>query len=526
MDIESCTIFRGTDTVPPLVGIKLSEELEFPSGVDRAKSQLQTDTGQKVSLDRWAGKPPTGRKRTCALEAANPGKLYGETADVTLVVRSSGKDQPISCTAPICDAIPPGPAAVAAQERIAKAHEGLAKGAGEAAEYAKDEWEKVRDGAGERVSKEWDAFTAYPVQVSTASPRVPPAGLPGRTAVRDELRIVLGRSNLGDNKAVLAALDRSITFDEAAERWEWRPRSYAGQNDIGAGVTGAQASVASYVATLKDEIENPIRQLSALCCVDCNETQIEIRRSALLSSLEAFSGELGTDGGPRVARAAILIEQCQAQLASFGHALGMVPAGGRQNGRIEITRKNVLVRDDEDRLTSFIIARDRIAAVATAFDDYRQDGAGDFGFDLVGLQRDLDVLPDLAASVGDAMDSFGFGPEQREIVSIEDNGMPLSVEGLLKWVADFPDQEARPLLQDSGFLGVELIAARAETVRNALDSLVDAIEEDNGPLPATAPRSRVRAPLVALRAAVARVKEDAEEIVADHQDASPAVPAV
>jgi hypothetical protein len=536
MAITRCTIFRGNGRIAPFIDIEWADPpVELPDGLIRSRSKLETDVaGEPETLGRWrvrgqVEQTPQGASRM-TLQRESPGRpLNGEQATVRLALR--GADDEVIET-PISDVAPPGDNVVAAAadsiagegRRVAEAQERMADLHGDALGIARDALEDGRR-VGDEVRHEWESFTAYPVQVAPAGPGGGPGPARMRSPVEEQLRVVVGRAKLDDVRSALAALDRTFTYDEEIERWDWQPHSYAGQSDIGAGVTGAQASLASYVQRLYDEIEAPAQALTPLRTARFNPGEVETRRSAFLASLRAFADELGADGGPRVARSRILLTQSLDQLGRFGVELGMVPRDASHDDHIPVTRINVLRREDEDQLTDFIVARDRLLAIASAFGRYVEVGEQDFGYDFVGLERNLDVLPELVDAVTDAMDSLGFGPDRRQNEPITngdhggDGDLPLTVEGLLRWIADFPDQEARPLLQDSGFRGVELIPPRTDAMERALRDLRSAIEDDGGPLPPSSPRSRVLAPLRALRAAVSRVGDAATEIADQRAEA-------
>ena len=347
-------------------------------------------------------------------------------------------------------------------------------------------------------SQDLDYLTGFPFQVydSYAMPAGGGAGAAAsptaRAMVDAQMKAVLGRSTgSGGVAGTLAALDRSfqMVVAEGVDTWVWEPRSYAVQSDIGAGVTGEQASLARLAASVGDEILPLINALSPLVPeATVNPDEIAAAKTIFSQSWPALTTELSTDGGPRIARATGLLTDAATRLVTLGILLGMyesgttiplpppavVPAGpgiklidgfhplkpktwpppDRSNG--------VVTADDEANYTNFIIALDRIALVIRQFQKlYKRDGLGpprppeDRGFLIVLLQRALETVGESADAVFAALDSVNLGQDERETIYLVP-GQPgsLSVQDVISWAADFAGQEASPLLQDAGNVGV------------------------------------------------------------------------
>ena len=380
---------------------------------------------------------------------------------------------------------------------------------------------------GRHIQQDLDFVTGFPLQVYDGYSM--PSGGGGaaggapsaRAAVDAQMRAVLGRSSgTGGVAGTLAALDRSFQPDASGgvDTWVWQPQSYAVQSDIGAGVTGEQASLARLAASIGDEILPLISGLEPLVPeARVNPDEIKAVKAIIASSWPAFVSELGTDGGPRITRAASLLEDAATSLVRLGSLLATYashtslsniyprpPGGGA--GRFVATpfdwsdpgappsgwpapsRANVVTADDEANYTNFVIASDRMQMVITVFRDlyYLQGGQvpsnEDRGYLVTLLQRALDSTAEAADAVYAALDSVNLGPDEREIIFVprtDPSGVSttppyagtLTVEDVISWAASFPAQEASSLLQDAGNVGINSINNRATKVQTALGQL-------------------------------------------------------
>jgi hypothetical protein len=407
------------------------------------------------------------------------------------------------------------------------------------------------DGQGEDGSAErWrmlELYSAYPILTSpgpdgAAGGGAPASGGDARAVVQREWRNVLGRvPREGDVAGMLAALDRRFVQTEAdgAEGWAFTPGSYVGQNDVGAGVTGAQASLAAFAGRVSDEIGPYVAEATALRLRPDNPEELDVARNGLTASWGSFTASLGGEGGVPAARSRVLLGQVYDQLLRFGIELGTFEqhvldrfqkdssqagvTGAMALARLVVTRKFVLTRDDEERLTNFMIVRDRVAAVGRAFDDAlgEETRTLDYGMAFAWLQRDLDVLPELVADVRWALDSVDFGLEQQEALSLDDSDVnAMTLAGVLQWAEDLAD-EGRTLMQDSGVRGARLLAQRATELGRNLALVYEAGgPQRDGTFGDRLRMSRISVPIRLLNGAVEQVQVGAERIDQEARDAA------
>jgi hypothetical protein len=377
------------------------------------------------------------------------------------------------------------------------------------------------------IKQDLDFVTGFPLQVydNSVAPSGGGAGASAapsaRATIDAQMKAVLGRSTgTGGVAGTLAALDRSFqpVLTGGVDAWVWQPQSYVVQSDIGAGVTGEQASLARLAASVGEEILPLITGLGALVPeAKVNPDEINAAKSIIASSWPAFVGELGTDGGPRITRAASLLGDTATSLVTLGILLATYASGttllniypwppGVGGVRFPVTkfdwtdpgvppsgwpapsRTNVVTGDDEANFTNFVIASDRLQMVITVFQQLYYKGGGqvpsseDRGFLVTLLQRALESTGEGADAVYAALDSVNLGQDEREIIFVPGTDPSaisttppyagtLTVEDIVSWAASFPAQEASPLLQNAGNVGIASIVTRAGNIQTAVGRL-------------------------------------------------------
>jgi hypothetical protein len=107
----------------------------------------------------------------------------------------------------------------------------------------------------------------------------------------------------------------------------------------------------------------------------------------------------------------------------------------------------------------------------------------DRGFLVTLLQRSLDATGEAADAAYAALDSVNLGQDEREVIFVPGTDPEntagyagtgaLSVEDILSWAAAFPGEEATPLLQDAGNVGIGSLNARASDIGKMVTLLQD-----------------------------------------------------
>jgi hypothetical protein len=302
-------------------------------------------------------------------------------------------------------------------------------------------------------------FPELVIDIGSSTQR-PASAVPSPLAQRVEstLREVLAwRPRTGESKSFLAALNQAFTIREVEghTEWEWTPRSYAIQADMGA-VTGAQASIYARAKAALDQSRPLIEGLYPLRS-DADKEDAEAIRALVLSQLEELVGELGKVGGPRAPRVdglfdALLGENFEPD-DSPDEVEGLLDL---MSDRFGFDEDQVNTIDEEQDLTNFFIVKDHVIGLFRSWDTLRRffdnEGSDVFlGTQLVLLSRTLDVVAESVQEANLLMDSVFLGAGERQTVRL-DSG--LTIEELLSWVERFSSQEAKQIIRNAGKDGV------------------------------------------------------------------------
>jgi hypothetical protein len=467
---------KGSDATPSVYDVEMTPTAATGAGTSGPRSKFTPESGHALEL-HFTPKDPQG--------AAHP---HGDT---TAIVDYPGGSVP--------GAIHAAADRLAAQMStgINQATEGLASQMTTGfSQVGQDLNAQVKSGT-EEANRDFRLLTAFPFQVSDGvAPVSAETGSGGAVSsaaalVNAEMRAVLGRvPGRGGVTATLAALDRSFSLDIVDGVETWVPQKpYAVQSDIGAGVTGEQASLARLAAMVNNEILPLVTDLQPLI-VDANVPvdELEAARSIFVNTLPLFSAEVARDGGPRVTRARTLLTDATRQLLTLGTLLGMYPSGSGDSGaKLTPTgglptpsRANVITGDDEQAFTNFVIVANRLTLLVDQFNVLYPAPAGagsgaisslpvDRGRLLVILQRALDATEEATDSVFAALDSVYLGEDERDLIGLvpEDPNTD-SLQDALDLAAQF-HLEATELLQDAGTVGAVSIESRATDIQSAVE---------------------------------------------------------
>jgi hypothetical protein len=366
-------------------------------------------------------------------------------------------------------------------------------------------------------------IASYPILTSDAGSIAPisapsaPLGTPPslQRRVDDALRQVLGRlPRTSDPRSFRAALMQSFTVTEIEGHVEfaWTPRSYAGQTELGGGVTGAQASL---YARAKVAADNALPLLDGLYPLlpEYDPQLVDAARSIVRTQFGEIVGELGVEGGPRVIRVDILFDSLISQPINEG---GSIYAGGYLGylrGVMGLTPDQVNTLEEETNVTNFIVIRDYIQSLQTSWQEFRNQWLGkDLGTRLVLLSRALSVTAEAVQEVWAAMDSVFVGSAERQVARFRDlNGNELLVDELLTWVVTFASEEAPDLVHEGGRRGIAAIIPTAIQLEALVSQFLQATDYDPL-LPVGLRHPRVKNPLRELRTYLQKVRQLAEDV--------------
>jgi hypothetical protein len=323
------------------------------------------------------------------------------------------------------------------------------------------------------------------------------AGLDARSSSLEQIvnsgfARVLGRNpQTDDPNAFRASLERTFTAREESDgrtTYQWTPRAYAVQTELGGALTGAQASLYHRAKAAIDQI---LPLLSGLVPLDpaADEQNMDAIRSIVRTEIVELVNELGEVGGPRVQRVDSLFQLL------LGDTNGINLGGQLKNlARVfSLNRDRINTVDEEQNYSNFLIIKDYLVSLKASWEAFVEDsGGGAFiGTQLVLLSQALSVVAESVQEVYQIMDLVFLGPNERQAVEIDftlaregndptiafplpdRTGYPIgelaklvpamSIEGLLKWVWSFSTEEGPALARAGGKLGIaHVIAGTAE----------------------------------------------------------------
>jgi hypothetical protein len=306
----------------------------------------------------------------------------------------------------------------------------------------------------------------YPIQtgfVEGAPPDGPSDGPALTAAVDREVRQLLGKVPDSSNaSAVTAALQVFSPRDEdGVTVFDWTPPSYVAKTQLGAGVTGAQASLASITSTIADSIRPLADGLQPLVeAPRADPEEVAANKAIFREALDDFVNEVSLEGGPRTARARMLLAQMNEEGNELGWRLSMVRANNRAQARNggPIERTAVVLAADEENLTNYMRVRDGISILTTQFAIYDQPAVrdADLGRLYVFLERALGRLAELASDLEHALDWVYIGQSERDSIVLP--GTDMTIDQLTSWIKEFGQTEAPQLIASGGRRGVAAIA--------------------------------------------------------------------
>jgi hypothetical protein len=315
-------------------------------------------------------------------------------------------------------------AAAAVQERLASLRQLISQGLQELVEITTGEG-GLANLAGIRGSA--DDISTYPVLTQEfgypTAPASPTSGATGTAqlsqTVQRALTEVLGRRpRLNDTKSSTAALEQSFTCKEVEGHTvcTWTPRGAIGQTELGATVTGAQASLYQRAKVASDNALPLLDQLTPLR-PDADLQEVEAVRAIVRTEFIEVVNELGMEGGPQVQRVDdlfnLLIDPPSPPRPTPRPQQGFVTIDDRLNildprnagllgelgsGEVErlgdvfgFTRERVNTIEEEQDLTNFVVLRDYLNSLYASWVEFRRF----FLHEKIGVFRVVQKLQEL-----------------------------------------------------------------------------------------------------------------------------------
>ena len=310
--------------------------------------------------------------------------------------------------------------------------------------------------------------------------------------VQNALGRTLGRRlNTSDPKAMLASIDRAFTStknDAGSPIFEWTPRSYAVQTELGGKVTGAQASLYRRAKAALDEILPLLDRLEPIEDAP-DEEKVEAYRAVVRQEIISLVDELGIEGGWRESRVNMLFgnllgifnpTNIGGHLADLGKVFGFI---NKATGRVG-TANDIVTIGEEEILTDFIVIYDHIQSLRVSWQNILEPLESQFlGTKVVLLERALHSLAEGVDELQYVMESVGLGPAERRVVrlyyeeitsSTSFTDVNMTIAELLDWIVGFATEDAPNLIENAGSIGIKTLLPNLSRLYQIVLQVVDA----------------------------------------------------
>lgn len=279
------------------------------------------------------------------------------------------------------------------------------------------------------------------------------------TAVSDAARDLLGkRLQARDGKGLISALSRVFAFEvvDGHRVARWKPPTYAVETELGAQLTGAQASLYQYAATGIVELRRRIDTLVAQG-TDIDDDRITGARASFLAELDDLHQALGSES-LRAIRIDGSFERLDAYLQEIEEAFDFDDDDNR------------LTVEDERAYTEFLIAGQYLKGLQDAWVAFKDNPDTTFGTLLMNLERLLAVVTESVDEIYAAMDRLDFDASERRAVLVTFASGDLSIAELFDWVLIFAGKAAR-VLKDGGRKALPRLCSEVTEIRACVDEL-------------------------------------------------------
>ncbi|MBK8034477.1 MAG: hypothetical protein IPK17_34245 [Chloroflexi bacterium] len=280
------------------------------------------------------------------------------------------------------------------------------------------------------------------------------------TAVADAARDLLGkRVAARDGKGLISALSRVFEFEvvDGHRSARWRPPTYAVETELGAQLTGAQASLYQFAATGIAELRRRIDTLVAQG-TDVDDDRVSGARLSFLAEVDDLLGALGSES-LRSIRIDGSFERLEAYLEEIEEAFDFDDD------------ENRLTVEDERAYTDFLIAEQYLNGLKDAWVRFRDDPDVTFGTLLMELERLFAVVTEGVDEIYTMLDTLDFDAAERRATELTFSDEQISIAELFDWVLIFSSKAAR-VLKDGGRKALPRLCSEATQLYEFMDNLV------------------------------------------------------
>jgi hypothetical protein len=285
--------------------------------------------------------------------------------------------------------------------------------------------------------------------------------------VTEALRDILGkRVDVRDAKALQSSFDRVFSFEQVDGNRivRWQAPNYSVETDLGADLTGAQASFYQYARQSADELKKRINLLKPLSLVP-DEDRNDAARSSFLAELDDLIGALGQKNDLRPIRIRNALNRLDNYFLVIEASFGFNQA------------ENIHTVDDERAETEYLIAGQYLTGIRRAWENFQ--GSNTLGSTLLRLERLLAVVTEGVEEVYAAMDAIQFDAAERHTHLVDVEGEEITVGEILEWVLSFANHKAPLILKDGGRIALFGVRDEADQLRQLIEIMGQEAEEES-----------------------------------------------
>jgi hypothetical protein len=281
-------------------------------------------------------------------------------------------------------------------------------------------------------------------------------------------RILKGDFDNASAGEMVEAFNQNVQLSTVAGR-TGSPSEFSGVS----AATGLSVAQTSLFERAQAALADAQRRLVALKPMQTpsDPENLDTVRVLTLSVYKRLVRELGRSGGPRDERTEMYFTTLigvpkQPPTLGVGSLLDQIKA------QFNINIEDVNSQEDSANVASFHNVRDYLFDLRRSWEAFVTDRGRDFGQRAARFSQLLLMIQDDVADVETAMDEVNFDSLDRDTFEIEEN-KPLTIHGLLSWIAEFAAEEGPEIVDEGGVIGIKASVKTLDKILELIGKLID-----------------------------------------------------
>lgn len=287
--------------------------------------------------------------------------------------------------------------------------------------------------------------------------------------VEASLTRVLGARPTNDPVKILNLLNNSFPAQNVngETRYTWQARGVMPADTATGPIIGAQVTLYQQAQDIQTQV---LRLLDAIepIILDPDTNDIDAFKQDIVSTLASVVGETGRPGGAVPQRVDVLMSILSDDVDALRDKLGFT---AESEFLLDMD-----VAESEQNQQNFNLLQSYLGAggiLATIWNQYKANISNFSGTQLTRLNWVAEAIPDTVQQIYQAMDSVGFGPSDRRVVTIGPADV-MTIEQLLLWIetsasVDWPNRLVAGSARRSE---VQAVRREADNQRSAVATLL------------------------------------------------------